>query len=365
MIRCIGVTLKSILFMAICMSASLTYASESHRVTFFNPHSADDAFWQPVTKFMQAAAKDLNIELSVLVANHDREKMIAQVRTVVSGQDKPDVIVFKNFKSNGAEILELAEQYGVHAFIFNAGLIGENATKYPTPRAPLKHWIGQMLPGDAGAGEVLAEFLINEGLATNEPVNIIGLTGNLADSPAIARNAGLKKALVLHELQMEQLIPANWTTEQAFQATKGLLKRYPATNIIWCANDSMALGAHEASVKAGRVPGKDIFIGGIDWQPNALELIQRGGIAGSVGGHFMEGGWAMVLIYDYLNGNDFKDTIGVDIHSEMSLLTPLNIEKYITQFTDDNWDRIDFKRFSIESNPAGYDFSLNAALKQL
>ena len=61
----------------------------------------------------------------------------------------------------------------------------------------------------------------------------------------------------------------------------------------------MALGAMEGVVAAGKSPGKDVFIGGLNWDPPALDKVKDGALVTTVGGHFMIGGWALVLLYDY------------------------------------------------------------------
>lgn len=46
-----------------------------------------------------------------------------------------------------------------------------------------------------------------------------------------------------------------------------LFRRYPQTTAIWNASDGMALGAIEAARNAGRTPGEDVIVGGVDWEP--------------------------------------------------------------------------------------------------
>ena len=193
------------------------------RIAFFNPQNADDPFWLPVGRFMRAAAHDLNIELSIYVAAHDRALMIDQVRTAVSAANKPDFIVFKNFKSNAPEVLAIAEQYGVKSFIFNAGLTNEEREVHRGPRERYSGWVGQMLPGDELAGYNLAISLIKRarvlGLKdANDKIVMVGLTGNPSDSAAIERNKGLERALEENpDVSFMQLVPARWNHEEAAQ----------------------------------------------------------------------------------------------------------------------------------------------------
>ncbi|RMF15109.1 MAG: hypothetical protein D6758_10285, partial [Gammaproteobacteria bacterium] len=133
---------------------------EVFHAAFFNPQSADDPFWKPVTEVMQAAARELDIRLDVYVANHNRLLLLDQVRRAVTAEDKPDVILFKNTKQTAGEILELAEAHQVEAFMFNAGLSEKERLALGAPREKFRYWIGQMLPDDFQAGYDLARMLV-------------------------------------------------------------------------------------------------------------------------------------------------------------------------------------------------------------
>lgn len=52
--------------------------------------------------------------------------------------------------------------------------------------------------------------------------------------------------------------------------------------VVFCNNDTMALGAMEAIEEAGRVVNEDIFLVGIDALPEALEALMEGRITGTV-----------------------------------------------------------------------------------
>jgi len=348
-------------------------AERTIRVAFFNPQSADDPFWNPVDKFMRAAAADLNIEITTYVADHNRSVMLDQVRHVVMAAEKPDFIVFKNFKSSAPEVLKIAELYGVNSFLFNAGLSDQERFVHGVPREHFRHWLGQMLPGDELAGYNLAISLIKRARElnltnANGEIVMAGLTGNLSDSAALERNKGLERALEENpDVSFQQLVPARWDRSQAAQKAEGLFRRYADISVLWAANDPMALGTLDAAEQVGLSPGETFIVGGVDWNPPALDAIKAGTLHTSIGGHFMEGGWVMVLLYDYVHGKDFADDGGAARYSEMAGLTSANIEKYRHKFLNEDWDRVDFTRFSKVKNPAlkTYDFSLDKILDQL
>ncbi len=116
-------------------------------------------------------------------------------------------------------------------------------------------------------------------------------------------------------------------------------------------------------VSLGRTPGKDIFIGGCGWYVPAIEMVREGTLTVTVGGHFMEAGWVMVLLHDYHHGKDFmSDTV----ETAMYPIDKSNVEKYMKIFGKQEWNKIDFRKFSKVRNKSldKYDFSLQTVLQQ-
>jgi hypothetical protein len=79
----------------------------------------------------------------------------------------------------------------------------------------------------------------------------------------------------------------------------------------------------------------------------------------------MQGGWLMVLIHDFHAGRDFSD-IGVEFTAPMSVIDTNNVALYLSVFGDQDWDRIDFSRFSRGAKEASfrYEFGLDKILAQ-
>src|ERR1043166_4736787 len=77
---------------------------------------------------------------------------------------------------------------------------------------------------------------------------------------------------------------AEWNKDKAYEQTVGFLKRYPEIGAIWGANDPMALGAMAGVVAAGKSPGKDVFLGGLNWDPPALDKVTDGALVTPAGG---------------------------------------------------------------------------------
>ncbi|WP_108651877.1 hypothetical protein [Dongshaea marina] len=71
----------------------------------------------------------------------------------------------------------------------------------------------------------------------------------------------------------------------------------------------------------------------------------------------------MVMLYDYHHGKDFIDD---PVKSRMYPIDRSNVDKYIQIFGRQQWQQIDFRKFSKVLNPniKQYDFGLDAVLAQ-
>jgi ABC-type sugar transport system substrate-binding protein len=107
---------------------------------------------------------------------------------------------------------------------------------------------------------------------------------------------------------LHQVAYGKWSYNDGENITNGLLPRYKDTNIIWAANESMALGAYNAIKKLSK--NNEVIVGGFRDFPDALKSIIRGDLILMVAGHPMIGAWALVLLNDYIHGYDFADIVG-------------------------------------------------------
>lgn len=355
--------------LALFLSVSSVSAFASKTIAFFSPSEPGNDFWATAESFMQAACEDLGCTVKAYYADNSQTRMVQQAKDVLANE-KPDAMVFQSFKNNGVQLIELADKHDVLAFMFNAGLSADQVSSHGAPREKYAKWIGQMLPDDQGAGADLISILRQEaekaGLLANNN-QVLGLQGRVADGASVERVKGLKSGLANYsDLDMKQLIPADWSKDVANNKFSRFSKRNKSVPaIVWAANDPMALGVVEAVKGMGKVPGKDVVTGGVDWTPDALKAVQSGELTTTIGGHFMEAGWVAVLLHDYWQGIDFGSD-NASLKSRMSALTKDNVDSYLKHFGDQNWGKIDFKQLSKYHNKSlsEYQFTVDALLKQ-
>ena len=124
--------------------------------------------------------------------------------------------------------------------------------------------------------KVLAEKMGGKG-------NVVIMLGELAHSGTKGRTKGVKEILSKYP---DIKIIAEQTA--LFQRDKGLdlmsnwLLAGLEINAVAANNDEMAIGAIMALKNAGKVPNKDVFVGGVDATPDALDFLEKGDLTVSV-----------------------------------------------------------------------------------
>lgn len=346
------------------------FSAEPIRVTLLNP-DANHWFWQMTVSFMQAAADDLGMELEVIDSGRNHLLTVRQVAEISRRSDPPQYIITGNEKGIADEIIRIADKAGVKIFLFSNGFVdSETRQDVGKPREKYHHWIGELIPNNYSAGYQMGSVLIakarERGLTGGDgKINIVAIAGTHATHASVRRVEGLKQAIDDNcaTVRLLQVIPGDWSAERAEKIGEGIFKRYKNIHVIWGANDSTAIGAMDAAISFGKDPGENVLFGGCGWYAPAIKLVQEGKLTTTVGGHFMEGGWAMVMIYDYHHGRDF---ISDPVETRMFSIDASNIQKFSRVFGIQDWEKIDFRQFSKTHNPKleHYDFSLDAVLKQ-
>ncbi len=337
-------------------------------VVFLNPGKTGEEFWVSYVKFMQAAASDLGMQLRVLDAQRDRDLMLAQARTVLQGDNKPDYLLFINEEYAAPEILRLAKDSGVKLFAVSNTLTTDQQHVIGSSRETYPNWIGSLVPNDVDAGYMLASGLIKRARESHpgQPLEMLAFSGVKQTPSSQEREQGLKKALAENpDVRLRVMAFGGWQRQRAYDQASTLLPRYPDINMIWAASDEMALGAMQAAVELGHKPGQDIHFATINSSAEALQAKIDGRIDVLVSGQFTIGGWALVMLHDYDNGVDFAKRGGKDrtvpIYVTLDAKQSAHLASHIAG--QDNYG-LDFRRYCLQnqSKLREYNFSLRPML---
>lgn len=361
-------SLRCVLSLAVLGLACAQAWAAPIRASFVNPGRSDEYFWVAVTAVMQAAAAQLDIALEVRYAERDRDRMVALGREVTERPDPPGYLIAVNEEGFAVDMLRRADARGIKTLLLLNSLTPEQATQLGRPGERLRNWIGAVQPDNAVAGQRMAELAIAAAAAKGlrdaaGRIQLLAIAGDQLTPASVERTAGLHAALARHpEVTLSRLINSKWTEAEGQQIAERYLA-WAARNgvrvgVVWAANDPIAFGAIAALRGAGYTPGVDVLVAGLNWSAPALERVAEGEMLLTDGGHFLAGGWAMVVVRDHANGLP----IGSDgtVRFAMSAITGENVARFQRHFGRRDWSAIDFAALarSLGQAPAGYDFTL-------
>ncbi|HLO77875.1 MAG TPA: ABC transporter substrate-binding protein [Magnetospirillum sp.] len=335
---------------------------------FINPGRHDEAFWSDVSRAAAVAAEHLGIELGVVYGERNRITTLEVGRQAIGAAAPGSYVLIVNEQQTGAALVEAALQRGLKVLMVFNPLTGADAAAFGRPRVLYANFIGQLIPDNMDAGAKIARAVISAVRATRPgaKVSMLALGGLTATPAASDRERGLHD-LIGKEAGVEllQVVPTDWTETDGYARCLGLLQRYPSVNAVWCANDPIAAGAMRALIEAGRVPGKDVAVAGLNWSAEGIRAVADGRMAATVGGHVLCAAFGLVLVADHAGGADFAD-LGVEMTLPFGVIDQGAARRWIARFGDaqPNWKAVNFRHLarSHDRSIKGYDFSSAALL---
>jgi ABC-type sugar transport system substrate-binding protein len=206
-------------------------------------------------------------------------------------------------------------------------------------------------PADETGAYEMGKYLLEKiPVGRNGKKVIAALDGPLGAPTAIIRHKGLVRALKEHpEAELITSQVADYDFNKAEVVTSQILDQHPEVQGIWAANDSMAQGAIKAAKSSGRFPGKDILFVGMDLDANSIQAIREGNQLFDIGGHWLQLGFGLSILFDQLNGYTLPKGRSI---IKLTLL-PL-IEEKVGQFEKDfpnGLPMYDFRQKSRTYNP--------------
>jgi ABC-type sugar transport system substrate-binding protein len=300
-------------------------------------------FWNDYIKFMKTGAAELGVDLVVLNAENSADKMITSIQDLVSRH--VDGIIFTPYWSTAARGLTIAKDAGIPVVLTDT---------YPdfSPQSErFPNYIGFVGPSDQAAGYQMALHLFAATPASSDGKKHIGVVdGTPGTSVAIDRRKGLTQAMKEHpEVVIDGEVNGNFDRDTAQAAFESLYEGHPTIRGVWSANGGMANGILAALKAHGKQPGKDVIVVGMDLERENLQPLEEGQLAFDIGGHWLEGGYALIMLYDAIEGHKVPAN---DAVVKLQLL-PLTRD-HVAQFEKDypgGVPSFDFKQHSLTYNP--------------
>jgi hypothetical protein len=330
------------------------------KVTFVAPNVANPGtFYEIFADFLHVAARQLGIGLEAVDGTKDPQTMLERSREVATGSRRPDYMLLVNYQGAGHDLLAVNATAGVGTFFVVEGMAGAE-TGTGGGRRPTGY-LGQIVPDDVEAGRMLAQILTDtartRGLVDGAGKIQVGAIAGEHTQAGNARFRGLHTVVGEHpDIVQAGFQYGTWEEQPAKEAAAAMLRSAPEIRVLWCANDAMALGALAAAVEAGRQPGKDILIGGVDLMDRALAEVAGGRLEVSIGGHVVDGVRALILLHDHHENRDLTPQTRT---THLVVVPTSQADRYLRFMRERAWRQVDFTRFSRLRNPDVSEASLS------
>jgi ABC-type sugar transport system substrate-binding protein len=300
-------------------------------------------FWNDYLAFMKLGAKQLGVNLIVVDAQNSPERMIRSIQDLAAR--KVDGIIFTAYWSVGTRGLSIAKDAGIPV------AITDTHPDYPPQTARFPNYISFVGPSDEDMGASIGKALIDATPAGPDGKKRIGIVnGTAGTSVAVNRRKGFAALLKQHpEVIVEGEVNGDFERETALAAFQSFYIGHSDIRGVWVASGGMASGVMTALRNRGKIPGKDVVVVCIDLETGNRKALKDGELLFDMGGHWLSGGFALLALYDAIEGHTLPANVA-DFHMKMLPLT----KSYVPDFEKDfpnNLPDYDFKANSLTWNP--------------
>ncbi|PWJ49209.1 ABC transporter substrate-binding protein [Faecalicatena contorta] len=215
------------------------------------------------TESMQAAADKYGVNLIYTDASADIAKQASDIEDMVA-QGVDYLIVAPQEEDGLQAALQAAMDKDIPVILVDRSVNGEAGQLYTS----------QIMSDFIWEAEQCAKIIME---TTGEKGNIVILQGTQGATSTNDRQKGFMDAIEGTDMNVVADQVANYVMDEAQDVMANILQAQgDDIDAVYCHNDDMAQGAIAAIKAAGYVPGKDIYVVGIDGPKAAMESILAG-----------------------------------------------------------------------------------------
>jgi ABC-type sugar transport system substrate-binding protein len=305
-------------------------------------------YWKLMQDFAQGAAGTLGVKLQTAQADSDESKQINIVEGMISAKVDGIVIGVVSDKV-GATVLKDAEAAGIPV-TFMQRSPGVTPDQYQG-----KSYIGYVGTDDIGGGKSESQILYDLGAR-----KWVAMTGSQGNSVAEDRLKAAQDFVAAHsDVKLLQSQFGNEARDAGQKTAENFLSAFPGPGFdaVYSFNDEGALGAVQA-LKNANVLGK-VKVGAIDGTTDAINAVASGDLVTSVGGGYACGAFALVELFDFLNGHPPKNR---SVNIPLLAVKADNVKQYQDQVLN-GMSTYDFKSVSTTFTPTATTDDYKIVLK--
>ncbi len=254
--------LAGCLFAGAAMADELLPGGGSNIIYIITP-STSNPFFNTEQVIGQAKAEELGYEVKCFSHDDDAAKQLEYFEAAIT--DGAAAIICDNAGADASvEAVQKAYDAGIPTFLIDRE-INESGIA-----------ISQIVADNAQGAAAIAECWVEAMDYEGKYAELLGLE---SDTNCHVRSDNYHAVIDEYDtLEMVAQQSANWDQTEAYEKTEAILQANPEITGIICGNDTMACGATQACIDAGR---DDIKIIGLDGSDEAAAYIKDGKMVGT------------------------------------------------------------------------------------
>jgi ABC-type sugar transport system substrate-binding protein len=305
-------------------------------------------YWKLIQDFAVGAAGTLGVELLTDQADSDESKQISIIEGLISrGVD--GLVVGPVSDKVGSTVLADAEAAGIPV-VFMQRSPGVAKSAYTG-----NSFIGFVGTADVEGGKTAAQTLYDSGAR-----KWVAMTGSQGNSVAEDRLKAAQDFVAAHsDVTLLQSQYGNEARDAGQKTVENFLSAFPGPGFdgIYSFNDEGALGAVQALAAANAAD--KVKVTAIDGTTDAVAAVVKGELLVTVGGGYACGAFALVELYDFINGHPPKTP---EYNLPLLAVTKDNAQKYTDQVLN-GMATYDFKSVSAVYTPSATTDDYKIVLK--
>jgi D-allose transport system substrate-binding protein len=238
---------------------------------YFLLKTLSNPYWVAMKEAIDEAAAEAGVEVYVDAMNSE-DDLSGQLDKLLTaaGQDYDGIGIAPISPTNTIEGIVAANNNGIPVVNIDSKVDAEELA------AAGGYMIGFATTDNFAVGATAAQYIIDN----NEPGEVAIIEGKTGNFNSEARKSGAEEALTEAGFDVVSVQPADWDRNRALDVATNFISQYPDLKAIYCANDTMALGAQEAVENAGLA--EQIMVVGTDGIPEAYQSVKDGAMAATV-----------------------------------------------------------------------------------
>lgn len=257
--------MKKVLSVILAFALVMCFAGSSlaEGLIYIITPSASNPFFNTEQVVGAAKAKELGYETKCMSHDDDAAKQLEYFEAAIN--DKAVAIICDNAGADASiEAVRKANDAGIPVFLIDREINEAGLAK------------AQIVADNAQGAAAIAECWVE---AMNYEGKYAELLGLESDTNCHVRSENYHSVIDEYDtLEMVAQQSANWDQTMAYEKTEAILQANPEITGIICGNDTMACGATQACIDAGRT---DIKIIGLDGSDEAAAYIKDGKMVGT------------------------------------------------------------------------------------